>query len=52
MAASRKIERLKKVIAELDVPIQGKGVHLLPVKFRKADELAKAVGEILEKEER
>jgi general secretion pathway protein D len=48
----RNLERLKRVIGELDVPIQGKGVHLVPVKFRKAEDLAKSISEILEKEER
>lgn len=47
----RNLERIKRVIAELDVPVVGKSVWLIPVQYRKAEELATKVGEILEKEE-
>ncbi len=47
----RNLERLHRVIAELDVPVRGKRVHLMPVRFRKADDLARGVTEILAKEE-
>lgn len=47
----RNLERLKRVIAELDVEVHGKTVFLLPVRFRKAADLVTGVTEILAKEE-
>jgi general secretion pathway protein D len=50
-ATIRNLERVRRVIAALDVPIVGKTVRLLPVRYRKAEDLAKAITAILEKEE-
>lgn len=50
-ATERNIERVRRVIAELDVPIQGKSVRLIPIRFRKAEDMAKAIQDILDKEE-
>jgi general secretion pathway protein D len=47
----RNLERLRRVIAELDVPVQGKTVFLLPLRHRKAADMVTQVSEILVKEE-
>ncbi len=47
----RNLERIRRVIAEIDVPVRGKVVELIPVRFRKAEDLVKSVGEILKGEE-
>lgn len=51
-ATVRNLDRLRRVVAELDVPVQGKTVNLIPVRHRKADDLAKQIAAVLEKEER
>ncbi len=41
------IERVKRIIAELDTPIRGKQVHVVPLEYSKADVVAKQLAEIL-----
>lgn len=47
----RNLRRIRRVLEELDVPVAGKRVQLLPVRYRKVEEMVKQITAILEKEE-